>query len=242
MIDRKAQKCFVVEGNIGAGKSTFLKIIKDYLDVQIVFEPHHKWQQVVDGQNLLEKFYADTSRWAYTFQTYAFVTRVMEQEEHARRNSYSVQILERSVFSDRYCFAKNSYEIGCMNALEWQLYQEWFSWLIDNYVVKPAGFIYLRTDPSVCHERLKKRDRYEEANVALTYLKQLHDKHESWLIYKQGVADYLQDIPVLQLACNKDFEHNKDQQAQHITKIISFLADHGEQIHVKKEVASSLSL
>ncbi len=242
MVDRKAQKCFVVEGNIGAGKSTFLKIIKDYLDVQIVFEPHHKWQQVVDGQNLLEKFYADTSRWAYTFQTYAFVTRVMAQEEHARKNPYCVQILERSVFSDRYCFAKNSYEIGCMNELEWQLYKEWFSWLIDNYVVKPAGFIYLRTDPSVCHERLKKRDRYEEANITLSYLKQLHDKHESWLIHKEGVAGYLKDVPVLQLSCNKDFEHNKDQQDQHISQIVSFLVDHGQQVYVKKEVDSLLSL
>ncbi|GAG15015.1 unnamed protein product, partial [marine sediment metagenome] len=27
------QRCFIVEGNIGAGKSTFLKIIQNYLSV-----------------------------------------------------------------------------------------------------------------------------------------------------------------------------------------------------------------
>lgn len=237
-----SQKCFIVEGNIGAGKSTFLEIIDKYLNVQIVFEPHHKWQQVADGQNLLEKFYTDTPRWAYTFQTYAFVTRVMAQEEHAKRNPYSVQILERSVFSDRHCFARNSYELGYMDSLEWQLYQEWFSWLIDNYVVKPSGFIYLRTDPIVCYKRLKKRDRYEESGVSLEYLEQLHNKHESWLIAKDGVADYLKDVPVLSLGCNKDFEHNVDQQEQHINSIVLFLADCGQPIQVKKQLASTLSL
>ncbi|MES1224467.1 MAG: deoxynucleoside kinase, partial [Bacteroidota bacterium] len=36
----------IVEGNIGAGKSTFLKMIDTYLDTQIVYEPHEQWQNV----------------------------------------------------------------------------------------------------------------------------------------------------------------------------------------------------
>ena len=70
------QKYFVVEGNIGAGKSTFLKVINTFLNAQVVFEPHEKWQNVA-GENLLDRFYADTQRWAYTFQTYAFITRII---------------------------------------------------------------------------------------------------------------------------------------------------------------------
>ncbi len=72
---RAAKKSFLVEGNIGAGKSTFLKIISQYLDIQIIYEPHQKWQNVA-GHNLLEQFYKDPKRWAYTFQSYAFVSRV----------------------------------------------------------------------------------------------------------------------------------------------------------------------
>ena len=148
------QRCFVIEGNIGAGKSTFLKILKQYLNVQVVLEPHERWQQVGGTENLLDKFYKDPHRWAYTFQSYAFVSRVMVQKEHAQTNPFAVQLLERSVFSDRYCFAQNCYELGYMNALEWKLYQEWFTWFRDTYVVKPEGFIYLRTKPEICYERL----------------------------------------------------------------------------------------
>ena len=219
------QKCFILEGNIGAGKSTFLKIMRGYLNVQIVPEPHEKWQKIGDSdENLLEKFYNDTPRWAYTFQSYAFVTRVREQEEYAKKNGYPVQVLERSVYSDRYCFAKNCFELGTMTALEWKLYQEWFSWLVDNYTVKPSGFIYLGTDPEICYKRLLKRNRKEEAEVPLSYLEKLHNKHEEWLVKKENVAPYLKNIPVLILECNNDFEHSKPEQEKHIEKIISFFA------------------
>lgn len=38
--------------------------------------------------------------------------------------------------------------------------------------------MYLRTEPEVCHERMVRRARSEEAAVPLDYLKRLHDKHE----------------------------------------------------------------
>lgn len=221
------QKNFIIEGNIGAGKSTFLKMVKEYLNVQAVFEPHQKWQSVGGSQeNILEKFYNDTHRWAYSFQTYAFITRIMEQEEYAKVNTYPVQVLERSVYSDRYCFAQNCFELGTMNALEWQLYQEWSAWLIDNYTVKPTGFIYMQTDPLICYERLLKRNRAEEAAVPIEYLERLHEKHENWLVNKIDVASYLQDTSVLILQCNKDFEHDVAEQERHIEKIVAFFGEH----------------
>ncbi len=219
---RPKQKHFILEGNIGVGKSTFLKVVKNYLHLQVVPEPHNKWQKVGGEHNLLEKFYHETGRWAYTFQTYAFVTRIIEQEEHAKKNPYPIQLLERSVFSDRYCFAHTAHENGYMNTLEWKLYQEWFSWLVDGYVQKPDGFIYLRAEPEVCHDRLINRNRTEELGVSLSYIKQLHDKHEKWLVNKDGIADYLKDIPVLTLDCTIDFENNKQEQEKHMNNIVSF--------------------
>jgi deoxyadenosine/deoxycytidine kinase len=186
-----------------------------------VYEPHTQWQRVGGTENILEKFYNDPNRWAYSFQTYAFVTRVVEQERHAEKYP-GVHILERSVYSDRYCFAKNAYETGKMNALEWKLYQEWFSWLVDGYTYKPDGFIYLQTDPEICYKRLLKRNRSEECGVPLEYIKQLHDKHESWLCEKKDVKSYLQDVPVLVLECNADFENDVAEQERHMSKIREF--------------------
>ena len=56
-----------------------LKMLRQYFNIQVVYEPHEKWQDV-KGENLLDQFYRDGNRWAYTFQTYAFITRILEQE------------------------------------------------------------------------------------------------------------------------------------------------------------------
>jgi len=223
-LSQHSQHYFIVEGNIGAGKSTFLQIIQQYLHVQVVREPHTKWQTVGGEHNLLDAFYKDMPRWAYTFQTYAFVSRVIEQEQHAKRNPYVIQVLERSVFSDRYCFAKTAYESGNMNALEWKLYQEWFAWLVDGYIPKPAGFIYLQVDPAICYERLRKRNRSEEEMVPLDYIQKLHMHHEQWLLYKEGIAENMREVPVLTLPCNRDFEQDKREQERHMEAIVNFFA------------------
>lgn len=208
----------VIEGSIGAGKSTFLSLMNKYLDINPVFEPVDQWQNVGGGQNLLQKFYEDTARWAYTFQTFAFVTRVVQQNNNLL-NGHPVQVLERSVYSDRYVFAKNCFEMGLMSALEWQLYQDWFTWLVDNYTHRPTGFIYLRTSPEVCYERIKLRERSAESSISLDYLKRLHDKHEQWLIERQQIASWLSDVPVLVLSCDNDFENNASEQMQHMDSI-----------------------
>ncbi len=227
LTQKNLQPYFCIEGGIGAGKSTFLKVINTFLNAQVVYEPHKLWQNV-RGENLLERFYADTERWAYTFQTYTFITRILEREKAALKNPHLFQILERSVYSDRYCFAKNCYELGTMNSLEWKLYQEWFSWLVDTYTVKPNGFIYLQTDPIVCYKRLLKRNRQEETNVTLEYLQLLHDKHENWLIHREGIDPTLKDIPVLVIPVNEEFETDRDVQKAHMAKIIDFLEVHYE--------------
>ncbi len=209
----------VIEGNIGAGKSTLLRLLNEHLAIDPVYEPHERWQNVGNGDNLLDKFYKDINRWAYTFQTYAFVTRVLEQERQLKEAKTTVQVLERSVFCDRYCFAKNCYEMGAMQPLEWQLYCDWFGWLVESYTTKPTGFIYLQTDPTVCYERLCKRDRKEESAVPLDYLRRLHEKHEEWLMQRKNVSDYLHNVPVLVLPCNSDFESSAQELQKHLDAI-----------------------
>lgn len=220
---QKQKGYIVVEGNIGAGKSTFLSLIKKHLSVDILHEPTDAWQNI-NGYNVLDAFYKDPNRWAYTFQTYAFITRILAQQEKSKTSSAPL-IVERSVYADRYCFAKNAYELGVMSELEWQMYTQWFTWLMDLYVEKPLGFIYLKTDPTICYQRLLKRDRSEEKAVKLDYIELLHEKYENWLVAKNDIMPGLQEVPVLVLECNAEFETDVQMQQEHIAKVINFLAE-----------------
>src|SRR3989339_352860 len=218
-----AMAFFVVEGNIGAGKSTFLRLMGQQLNAELAFEPHEAWQNI-EGENLLDAFYKDGKRWAYTFQTYAFITRVISVEQHARLTQHPFLLVERSVFADRYCFAQNAHEIGLMNDLEWALYKDWFSWFVENRVDKPHGFIYLRTDPRICFERLTKRNRFEEKLVELDYLTLIHNRHESWLVHKKEIAPVIRDVPVLILDCDEDFENNSVLQKELSDRVAEFVS------------------
>jgi len=216
---------FILEGNIGAGKSTFLSILKKHLDLNTIEEPADKWQKVGEDGNLLDLYYKDTKRWAYTFQSYAFITRIQSLIEYYNKKitGNNIEISERSVYCDRYCFAKNLFELGKMTTLEWQIYKDWFAWLVENYMPKPKGFIYLRVSPEVCMQRLKKRNRFEESEISLDYLESLHKKHEDWLVYQKDILKHLIDIPVLTLECNNDFKDDLIEQNKHIAIIKIFI-------------------
>jgi len=181
-----------VEGNIGAGKSTFLKFLSQSLNgVQLITEPIDAWTDF-DGQNLLQLFYEDPSRWAYAFQMFAFYSRVKQLAELEPKNDSSVQsfprkksgvirIHERCTYSDREIFATNSYISGLFQPAEWSLYKDQFDFLHDQFPPRIDGFIYLRTSPEMAFSRLKIRSREEEKTVSKEYLGALHSLHEQWL-------------------------------------------------------------
>ena len=102
----KKRITFCVEGNISVGKTTFLqRIANETIElrdlVEVVPEPINKWQDIgPDHFNILDAFYAEPQRYAYTFQNYVFVTRVM-QERESSGGIKPLRLMERSVFSDR---------------------------------------------------------------------------------------------------------------------------------------------
>eukprot|EP00501_MAST-03F_sp_TOSAG23-6_P001511 GSMAST32.ASY1.ANO1.1572.1 assembled CDS len=183
---------FCVEGNISSGKTTFLQqIIAGDLRLQdiveVVPEPVAKWQDcrsnssVDQDTNILDAFYKDPVKHAYAFQTYVFITRMM-QSYNSVIGEKPLRIMERSVFCDRLVFVRAMFETKCFTPLEMNLYESWFDPVVSQVPgVIPDAFIYLRAEPETCHERLKIRSRSEEAGVSLEYLTKLHENHESWL-------------------------------------------------------------
>jgi len=199
---------YILEGNIGAGKSTFLKLLgKELAYTSIGLEPKTSWSEHVGGQSLLANFYQDPKRWGYTLETLAMICRVKEHKTEQER-SYPFHIVERSIYSGYYCFAKNSYENGFLTDLEWHIYQQWFLFLTTDICHAPQGFIYLHVDPEVAYERTKKRNRSAEKTMTLDYLKQIHQHHDAFLLEKDDLLASLLTIPVLVIDGNSDFEHD----------------------------------
>ncbi len=214
---------YLVEGNIGAGKSTFLRLIQERLpEIAVVFEPLHMWQNEVYGQSILTNFYKDPNRWAYTMETLAMACRVKEHiKEQENPNPY--RLMERSIYSGHYVFASNGYKNGFMSELEWQIYLQWFNFLITGRAKAPQGFIYLKTEPHVAHARILKRSRNGEQPISFDYIEQIHQCHEDFLVDKKDILAELQSVPVLVLDCSDDFEQCSDEFNRHAAELSSFV-------------------
>ena len=77
------------------------------------------------------------------------------------------------------------------------------------------GVIYVKTDPTLCDERIKLRNR-EGENIPIEYLEKCHDYHENWM-------DNLKDthkVKVIDGNLDKDISLNDN-----INSIINFLTE-----------------
>eukprot|EP00210_Caulerpa_lentillifera_P009216 g8786.t1 len=193
--DDNQRLTFSIEGNISAGKTSFLEYLSEHrCEIQdlceFVREPVDMWQRVGghEENNLLQRFYDDPSRHAYEFQNYVFLTR-LKQNRSTFDGKKPLRIMERSVFSDRLVFVRAVHEAKWMDDMQLQLYDSWFNPLIKEVPgLIPDGFIYLRANPETCLRRLKRRARSEELTVSEGYLEGLHNKHEDWFTQNQWSA------------------------------------------------------
>lgn len=172
-----------IEGNIGAGKSTLLKYIrKEYPDIKIIDEPVDTWEKLTteDGKNILQHFYGDMDRWAYTFQNAAILTRILNIKDAIHKHPQgAIFITERSFLTDKYVFAKMLHQDKKLNDMEMKLYDTWYAHFTKDLPIHTI--LWLPTDPATCLDRIHIRNRPGEEHIPINYLKRLDETHEEWL-------------------------------------------------------------
>jgi deoxyadenosine/deoxycytidine kinase len=202
-----------IEGNIGVGKSTFIEkvLVNNFDDCEKVSEPVEVWKTLTDenDKNILELFYNDKKRWAYSFQNVACITRMMKIEEMIRKSEKKYIFLDRSLGTDYNVFEKMLYNSGEISEIEHKMYNLWCSFYA-NYVRENSKiiYIYLKCDPNICLERINKRNRMEEKLITLDYLEKLNEYHDNWLLKEED--------NIIILDCNDDFENNIEKQNEMI--------------------------
>jgi deoxyadenosine/deoxycytidine kinase len=181
-----------VIGNIGCGKSTLLHGLtnKGY---GVIFEPVNQWK-------FLKQFYTDMQRWCFTLQ--------IEVLNSFNNMNTKDKIVERSPWEACNIFAKNSHINKLMSDEEYELICQ----LTNSIGYKPDVFIYLRSTPDICMERIKIRNRECESSITKEYITQLHQLYEKCIqdLIKEGkiilIVDAFKDKDII---CNEVHEFMK---------------------------------
>jgi len=173
-----------IEGNIGSGKSTLVNNLKEKLDENLycfVQEPVDIWQTITDseGVDIISKFYADQTKYAFSFQMMAYISRLSILRKSVRENPGKILISERSLYTDKLVFAKMLYDQGKMEDVDYKIYNKWFEDFIEE--IPQMGLIYLKTDPNIAFDRVLKRNR-EGENIPLEYLEDCSRYHDNWIV------------------------------------------------------------
>jgi len=185
-------KVTIVEGIIGAGKSTFSKELAKALgeNTLLLLEPDEK-----DNANpYLSSFYEDQHRWAFTMQVHLLQARYkmhLNAQWHAM-NGNGNAVLDRSYFGDT-AFARLQIKNGVMTEDEFETYRGIYHSMTST-VLLPNFCVHLIVDPNVAIDRIKTRMEEEtgrkcETTIDMNYLYNLHEEnlHMISVLNSQGV-------------------------------------------------------
>ncbi|HET6485968.1 MAG TPA: deoxynucleoside kinase [Spirochaetia bacterium] len=161
----------VLAGNIGAGKSTLVRLLCAMLGWKPYYEP-------VAENPFLEDFYRDMSRWAFHSQVF-FLSHRVRSHAVLLGDPYPV-VQDRSLYEDAEVFARNLFLHGRLTEREWTTYQELYR-TVSALLPAPDLVVYLRASVPTLRRRIDQRGRGLEAGITDGYLSELNELYESWI-------------------------------------------------------------
>ena len=151
---------FVIDGNIGAGKSTQLGML-ERLGLFVKREPIHEWP--------LDLFYSDMSRWALTLQL-----AVMQTHQPIKEDWSTPVFYERSLLASRYVFWENMKQKDLIKAAEDVVHERAY----EKYKWYPDVYIYLASVPIQDYEHIQMRSQAGDKGITIDYLESIHALYE----------------------------------------------------------------
>ena len=167
-------RMIIIEGNIGAGKTTLTKKLAEKLNAKLYLEP-------VESNPYLEKYYRDPKIYAIPMQFYLMSSRYeMHRQgiEHAWRTGQTC-LYDRSIFGD-FVFAKKNWLDGNMSDLDFANYNQMRKVMFKT-LMTPHVTIYLKNEPEITHKNILHRSRHCEGAISLEYLRGLHDLYQEFI-------------------------------------------------------------
>lgn len=187
----EACRYIVIEGPIGAGKTSLARRMADHLNGMLLLEK--------PAENpFLEKFYGDISRYALPTQLFFLFQRADQLRGFTQLDMFTHLTIGDFLLDKDQLFAGLT-----LNDAELDLYRTIYHHLRPQ-VAPPDLVIYLQASPYVLAERVRQRGHAFEAGISLQYLWKLAES------YTRFFHRY-QDAPVMMINSeNLNFVDSQD--------------------------------
>lgn len=117
--------------------NNFLYFIS-FIFIKLIYIKEEIFLKKITIFNLQELGYSDPKRWAFLVQSYIQLSFLQQQQNFP--TNFNHKMVERSIYSARYCFVENLHRSGSMSGGELAVLDSWFDW-ITKYLLDPIDLI-----------------------------------------------------------------------------------------------------
>jgi deoxyadenosine/deoxycytidine kinase len=173
----------VIEGNIGAGKTTLATKLSEELNAKLVLE------QFADNP-FLPKFYADKERYSFPLE----LSFLADRYNQIKKEVLHPELFRSMLISDYYFTKSAIFAANTLQEDEYRLFRKLFNIVFES-LPKPDLYVYLHVSVDNLLKNIRKRGREYEQQIEPRYLETI----------QQGYFDYFKQVtqfPVLTMDIN----------------------------------------
>lgn len=182
----------VIEGNIGAGKTTLAGKISDQFNAQLILEHF-------SDNPFLPKFYNDPDKYSFPLELSFLASRYKQLKEEL----VPQDLFKSFTVADYYFMKSLVFAASTLKEDEYNLYRQIF-YIIYGTLPKPDLYVYLHLSPDRLLQNIERRGRNYEKSITKEYLQKIQDSYFSF--FKQNPENKYLVIDVNEI----DFVVNKN--------------------------------
>ncbi len=149
----------VIEGNIGAGKTSLSKLIAERKKGRLFLEQYAE-------NPFLPKFYENPERYSFPLE----LSFLADRYNQLKNNLSSFDLFNELIVSDYFFMKSLIFSAHTLQEDEYRLYRQLFD-IIYSTLPKPDLYIYLHKNIDLLLKNISKRGREYEKNISAEYLK-----------------------------------------------------------------------
>lgn len=159
----------VIEGNIGAGKTSFASLLAEECNARLILEQFEE-------NSFLPKFYEDPARYAFPLE----LSFLADRYQQLKAQFNAADIFKTFTVADYFIFKSLIFASKNLEQLEFGLYSKLFS-IVSSVVPRPDMIVYLYLNLENLKRNIEKRGRPYEQNIQFEYLEKIQTGYLEFL-------------------------------------------------------------
>jgi len=155
----------VIEGNIGAGKTTLATRIAEEFNARLILE------RFADNP-FLPKFYREPDKYSFPLELSFLASRYKQLQDEL----VSQDLFRTFTVADYYFMKSLVFASSTLKGDEYNLYRQIF-YIIYSSIPKPDIFVYLHLNAERLLQNIEKRGREYEKTITIEYLKRIQESY-----------------------------------------------------------------